>query len=352
MTFLNPAVSSNSTVDALEQPIFLIGAERSGTTLLRLMLDGHAKIAWNHEFEYAVDQVSDSGEWPDLAEYRSWLSTHRIFLLNKFAIDEALDYPDLMRSFLRQKRDRHGKPTIGATVHRHFNRLLMLWPNAKLIYILRDGRDVARSNIGMGWAGNVWNGSERWIEAESEWHDLKPSLPSQQWIELRYEDLITTPEQELARLCDFMGLQYDPNMMSYIEHTSYSYPDPKRVQQWRKLSDRQIRLAESRMAPLLTRRGYDLSGLPPLQVGSPLKTYLWFQSWASRASYRMRQYGLKLFIAEYLTRKLGLTRQQQRIQHTINDRQNRRIAMFSGTGSDKARRSARRAELRSAGRVK
>ena len=80
-------------------PYFLIGAERSGTTLLRLMLDGHPLISWTHEFEYAVDQVISPNSWPDMSSYIDWLATDRIFLSTGFCIDRSLDYPSLIKSF-------------------------------------------------------------------------------------------------------------------------------------------------------------------------------------------------------------------------------------------------------------
>jgi len=61
-------------------PIFLVGAERSGTTLLRLMLDHHPKMAFNYEFEFAVDQIDAAGNWPNLPTYYEYLAYHRIFL--------------------------------------------------------------------------------------------------------------------------------------------------------------------------------------------------------------------------------------------------------------------------------
>jgi hypothetical protein len=67
-------------------------------------------------------------------------------------------------------------------VHRHYDRLLRLWPEARFIHLVRDPRDVASSCIGMGWAGNVWTGVTRWIEAERLWDevrgDLAPTGPS------------------------------------------------------------------------------------------------------------------------------------------------------------------------------
>src|SRR5690606_8737994 len=78
--------------DALPPPTFLVGAERSGTTLLRLMLDHHPQIAWCSEFEYAVDQMRDDADppWPEIRRYRTYLATHRIFRAHGFRVDERL----------------------------------------------------------------------------------------------------------------------------------------------------------------------------------------------------------------------------------------------------------------------
>ncbi|MEP0844220.1 MAG: sulfotransferase, partial [Phycisphaerae bacterium] len=61
-----------------KDPVFLVGAERSGTTLARLMLDHHPRIAWLNEFEYAVDLIGPQG-WPDVNAYCDYLETNRIF---------------------------------------------------------------------------------------------------------------------------------------------------------------------------------------------------------------------------------------------------------------------------------
>lgn len=153
----------------ITQPIFLVGAERSGTTVLRLMLDHHPQLAWHSEFEYAVDRISETGEWPHIDEYHQWLAKQRIFLDLDFKLDHTLTYPQLINSFLVQKRDRDHKPIVGATVHRHFDKVLSIWPDARFIHIVRDGRDVARSCIGMGWAGNGCDpGSDRPFERVSQ----------------------------------------------------------------------------------------------------------------------------------------------------------------------------------------
>ncbi len=294
-------------MNMIKQPVFLVGAERSGSTVLRLMLDHHPEISFREEFEFAVDQMDDNGRVPDPADYRRWLLENRIFRASGFTIDPSLPYPALVNSFLKQKQLRDGKPFIGATVHRHFNRLRFIWPDARFIYLVRDGRDVARSNIGMGWAGNVWTGVERWIEAEILWEDMKPQIKPRDRMEVVYEKLILDPEGVLAGICSFIGVAWSPAMMDYTRTTRYQRPDPSLVYQWRKkLSDREIRLLEGRISPLLERRDYPLSGLPPAAPGPWTIRRLMWQDRIARFRFRIRRYGLGVSLLDFLARRLGM----------------------------------------------
>ncbi|MEQ9482328.1 sulfotransferase family protein [Coleofasciculus sp. F4-SAH-05] len=306
-------------ISLVSQPIFLVGAERSGTTVLRLMLDHHPDIAWCYEFEYAVDKISNEGDFPSLDEYYKWLETHRIFQDTGFTIDRGLSYPQLINSFLGQKQEQAQKPIIGATVHRHFDRLLHIFPDARFIHLIRDSRDVARSCIGMGWAGNVYIGVERWIEAESLWAKLSQNLSSERRIEVTYEALIKEPVETLTQLCNFIGLPYNEAMLSYAQKTTYDLPDPSLISQWkRKLSEREIQLVESRVANMLVERGYELSGLPSLKVTSAMKQQLKLQSWWVRVQGRVQRYGIALFLADYLSRRLKINLWQKRVRQKLN----------------------------------
>ncbi|NES84022.1 MAG: sulfotransferase [Moorea sp. SIO2B7] len=302
----------------VSEPIFLVGAERSGTTLLRLMLDHHPQIAFYSEFEYAVDLIKE-GNWPQLNDYYEFLETDRIFQSSGFVIDRSLSYPQLINSFLCQKRDRAAKSLAGATVHRHFDRLLLIWPDARFIHIIRDGRDVARSCIGMNWAGNVWTGVERWLEAEQLWVKLRERIPPERRIEVSYESLISEPVKTLTLLCNFIGISYDSAMLSYHQTTTYDFPDPDLIRQWRnKLSDYEIQLVESRIRNMLVERGYELSGLPAIRVTSAMERKLRLQDrWASISS-RIRIYGLPLFVSDYLSRHLGLKQWHRRVKFKWN----------------------------------
>lgn len=300
-------------------PIFLVGAERSGTTLLRLMLNSHSKLAWCNEFEYAVDLISPEG-WPELDTYYQWLETHRIFQATNFEIDPTLNYPQLIESFLIQKRTRDRKPLVGATVHRHFNRLLKLWSDAKFIHIVRDGRDVARSCIGMGWAGNVWTGIERWIEAENLWAVLSQSLPGDRQINVTYESLITNPKSVLEDICNFLNISFESQMLSYDKTTSYDLPDAKFMYQWkRKLSNREIQLIESKIGNMLLEKNYELSNLPSIEVTPAMVQKLKLQDWLKRVQFRIDRFGFPLFFADSLSRRLQLNSWQKNIRLKMND---------------------------------
>lgn len=297
---------------ALERPFFLVGSERSGTTLLRLMLDHHPEITFNPEFEYAVSQMDDDGQTPAIKAYTHWLQHDFIFPGANFHIDPNLGYRDLVHSFLRQKLEREQakeprKRIIGATVHHHFDRLLHLWPNASFIHIIRDPRDVARSVMGMGWAGNPWVGSLRWIEAESLWDRLAARLDPARYTQVRYEDLIANPEAELTRLCHFMDCPFDKQIFDYIENSTYDKPDPKLIFQWqRKMSVEEIGQVENRVGALLTDRGYELSGHPIPEISDSRVSELQSHNRKVCRRWRVKRYGYPLLLMSKLSRMLRL----------------------------------------------
>lgn len=230
----------------IAQPVFLVGPEHSGTSLMGMMLDHHPMLSFFCDFPYAVEMMPKGNGWPDLREYHEYLRLNRLFNDAKLVIAAGLDYPQLVDSFLRQKRHRDRKPLVGATVHRHFDRLLRIWPDARFIHLVRDGRAVAWSTIEAGAAGNMYAAVEPWIEAETLWAKMRSQLAADRWMELQYEVLVTRPEAMLAHVCEFLDIPYDQAMLSYSKHTSYSPPSPYLLARWRKkLSSLEIHLAEA-----------------------------------------------------------------------------------------------------------
>jgi Sulfotransferase family len=301
------------------QPCFICASGRSGSTHLRLMLDCHPQIACAEEIDFITHLLSDTGEFPDLHRYYQWLEDNRIFQGRNLRVDRALNYPELVNSFLEQKRDR--KPILCAVSHFNFDRLLTLWPQARFIHLVRDGRDVAYSCVKeKGWSGNPWLATERWMKAEQLWDTLSQQIPAERKLEITYEDLVCQPVQTLDRVCKFLGVEYHPAMMSYPQTSTYDLPDPKYVGLWQRTFDnRQVQLAEARIAQILVGRGYKLSGLPPLQVDAKMQRRLKLQDKLSRLLVRIRCYGLPLFLLDWMTRRLPLPNLQKQVKFRINE---------------------------------
>ena len=122
------------------------------------------------ESVFLVDQIKEDGELPSTKAYHEYIRNHRIFRMSGLQIDESLGYPTLVDGFLEQHRCSKQKPYVGATVHRAFDRIPFIWPAARYIYLVRDGRDVASSIIRMGWAGNMWHAVLPWSDQSDAEH--------------------------------------------------------------------------------------------------------------------------------------------------------------------------------------
>jgi LPS sulfotransferase NodH len=287
-----------------EFPVFLVGSVRTGSTLLRLMLDSHPHITNPGECDFLFELVDDNGRFPDILEYRRWLSTDRIFLEKQIRVDEDLTYFDLMQSFLGQF-EREGA-ILSMNVHRHFNRIPCVFPDARYIHLLRDPRDVARSCIGMGWAGHVHYGVNIWQEAENSWDKIKSSLRNDQYLEIKYEDLLEDVKGILTKICEFIGLEYSDRMMDYSSHTTYAPPDNKLIYQWKKkYSKRELQLVEGKVGKMLVAREYELSGYPPELPDLFEAWMLAVQNKKYCIRYQIERYGLSLYLESIMASRSG-----------------------------------------------
>lgn len=305
--------------DVSAVPIFLVGSERSGTTMLRLMLDHHPQIAFNQESEFFVTRISDAGDFPQLDAYRKFLSEDRVFRHSGFSIDETLGYRALLNDFLRQKRARLGKSIVGATVHYDFRKLRYVWPRAKYIYLFRDGRDVASSVVQMGWAGNEYVAADTWLSAEAEWSVLRQTLKPADWIEVRYEELTADPRAELRRICDFVGVAYSERMFDYVNTSTYSWPDPRNNYKWRRtMSRKKLQILEARIGSRLRERGYELSSEVIVLPDPCRDTWLRFHSRLGTLRFRIARFGPGLVFVEFLSRRLGWLGMNRAAQRAID----------------------------------
>ena len=297
---------------------FLVGTTRSGTSLLGLMLHNHPEIVFPGEFELAVDFMPSADAFPALPDYYEWLSMDRHFRHHAPSIDPALSYPALVRSFLGQmKRDAGGadKRLVGAAVHRHFDRLLTLFPAARFIHLVRDPRDVARSWIEFGWSGNAWAAGREWDALERLWDRVAVAIPPERVHALRFEDLVRDPRGALEAICAFLGVPYAESMLRYHERSTYGPIDPNQVFKWRTaLTPSEQRWIEGVAGEMLVARGYERCGLAPKRAGALGARWLALDDWARRWRARVRRFGFLPWLADQIAKGMHLEGVRRRIE--------------------------------------
>jgi Sulfotransferase family len=120
----------------------------------------------------------------------------------------------------------HGKPRWGdKTPHyvHHVDHLLRLWPRARFVVLVRDGRDVALSLRRMPFGpNNAWAAAQWWARGIRAGARAAAEHP-EAVLTIRYEDLAQRPAEEVRRLCGFLGLSYSDDMLA-LEHV-----DPARI---------------------------------------------------------------------------------------------------------------------------
>jgi Sulfotransferase family len=209
-------------------PFFLLGHDRSGTTMLRLILD-RGDVAIPPESMFLLDV--DPGEPAEEVLRAAW-SHPRVQLwglpAEPPALPAGLNGMDAFRFAVSAPfvayAEREGKARWGDKTPAyigHIDRLAEIWPNARFVHLIRDGRDVALSvmNVPFG-PNNAWAAARSWAKVIRQGHKAAERYPGRV-LEVRYEDLVTDPEAEIAATCDFLDLEYSPDMLA-IEQTDRS----------------------------------------------------------------------------------------------------------------------------------
>lgn len=210
---------------------FIVGVGRSGTTMLRLMLDAHPQLAIPPETHFVPDLIAaiDDGVGPEEAvevmrSVRQWgdLQIEGDEVLARFRSLPRFDSGAALRAFYEIYAERQGKPRWGEKTPayvRSMRQIERVLPEARFIHVIRDGRDVALSRwkrtLGDGErapAAQVAAGWQRRIRRAQ-----KQGKRLSHYLELRYEDLVTDTEPNLRRICEFVELDWDPAMLRYYE---------------------------------------------------------------------------------------------------------------------------------------
>lgn len=228
-------------------PTFLFGFERSGTTLLTMMAGAHPRLScplsvtgtwW--DFADRLDEFDGLESSAGITRMVATVAAHERLKLWNVEFDEAAiveairpgRYDDLVDAFHTAAARAEGKEAwvnmdIG-TLFR-LEDVARLFPTARFVQIVRDGRDVALSFKGYRFGGlNAMEVADRWSRATVAADRIGNALGPERYLRIRYEDLIALSEQTLDRLCDFAGESYDPAMLDYAGDVSRKVPDATR----------------------------------------------------------------------------------------------------------------------------
>jgi len=235
-------------VGAGDRPIFIGACPRSGTTLLRTMLNTHPDIAipretkfvpilWEHRAEWrGLDSESVRERLARTIAETSWTRADRFATPMDELVKRLVDAPPTLGSMFgtcfQLYAEATGKWRWGdkrPMYARYMDGVFSLFPDAQFINCIRDPRASMASMRKIGWYdGKVAPGLDLWersVRAVDPWRRV---LHADQLIDLRYEDLVGAPESALSTLADYLTLSQDsvPAMLNYqdnVDETSMRY---------------------------------------------------------------------------------------------------------------------------------
>jgi hypothetical protein len=213
---------------------FIVGVNRSGTTLLRLMLDSHPQLTIPPETHFVPEMIrlarrqnttrkrllraaTDHPRWGDFG-------LDEELLLARLQEVKPLNPTDAIRVFYDLYAEKEGKPRWGDKTPRYMRampRIERALPEARFIHLIRDGRDVALSQAERaleGEAPTLTEVAERWRRRIETARVHAADLDS--YLEVRYEDLVGEPELALREVCEFLELPYDAAMLDYHQRAA------------------------------------------------------------------------------------------------------------------------------------
>ncbi|MDE0916429.1 MAG: sulfotransferase [Planctomycetota bacterium] len=217
-----------------EAPIFVVGTGRSGTTLLRLMINAHPRIHLTHEASFYIGRQFipkrySASDWLELY-FKSfpfaWQYLRTADVREELAKTHPGDapreaLPDAYKAIMRCKAHQRGCPRYGDKTPFHasyIGTILKDFPGARIIHILRDPRPTCLSLQDMPWAPGSWILNNRYMARLAK--EIGPYRD--QMHEVRLEDLLANPEGEMRSLLDFVGEEWDARV---LDHTSHIPPN-------------------------------------------------------------------------------------------------------------------------------
>ena len=214
----------------MHDPRFIVGNDRSGTTMLRLVLDRGPDLAIPPESMFLTD-FADAFEAGGVAGAEAHALMERVWSHPKVllwelpgaapAVPAGLSPADAYRFVVeapfRAYAAAHGKPGwADKTPHyvHHVDHLLRVWPRARFVVLVRDGRDVALSLRRMPFGpNNAWAAAQWWARGIRAGERAQREHPDAV-LTVRYEDVAEHPAREVSRICDFLGIAYRDDMLA------------------------------------------------------------------------------------------------------------------------------------------
>ena len=212
-------------------PIYLAGIERSGTSLMYALLASHPNIAMTRRtnlWTYFNKQYGDLSEPKNLERCLSIMSQYKRLRAIQIDTDRVRrefeqgekTYARLFSLIEGHFAEKHGKTRWGdksLNTERYMDDIFEVFPNAKVIHMMRDPRDryASAKTRWTNMKGRVGAGTAMWLESVKLARRGRQKYPNQYMV-VRYEDLVARPEEMLRKICEFLGEEFAPEMLTMM----------------------------------------------------------------------------------------------------------------------------------------
>ncbi|MBX3441609.1 MAG: sulfotransferase [Planctomyces sp.] len=269
------------------EPVHIIGHGRSGTSNMVRLLRDYLRISFGTESQFIIRFHQNLASYGDLTVESNrrrlveHICTERWFqrCYKRFRFTTTPDailadireftYPGVLAATFRQLAKHFGLERWGDKTpeyHHDLDVLLSLFPKAKFIHMVRDGRDVALSGFETAFGEkNVYMAAVDWTTAMREACRFAETVPADQLIEIRYEDLLTQPTREFNRLIEFLDIDdADGRLLAHIDATINDRLMLGNFNKWKqRLTPRQIARFDGVACDFLRRYGYECTAAEP-----------------------------------------------------------------------------------------